>query len=124
MKDSSSSILMGMMFINFWDFGTDILIISVILAQFESWMVSYDRCLRMTNIPQEDITPFNSDLSSWPQNGKLEFKNFNLRYRDDTDLILKDLNFFIESEHKIGVVGRTGAGKSTLSLAIRYQRLA
>ena len=70
MKDYSSSVLMGMLFINFWDFGTDILIVSISLAELESWMVSYDRCLKMTKIPQENITPYDLSLKSWPQSGK------------------------------------------------------
>ena len=41
-----------------------------------------------------------------------------LRYRPNTDLVLKGLNFKIEGNSKIGIVGRTGAGKSTISLAI------
>lgn len=41
-------------------------------------------------------------------------KNLKLRYREDTDLVLKKCSFKIKAGQKIGVVGRTGAGKSTL----------
>lgn len=41
-----------------------------------------------------------------------------MRYRPDTDLVLKKLDFKIEPGHKVGIVGRTGAGKSTLALCI------
>jgi len=41
-------------------------------------------------------------------------KNFYLRYRDETELVLKNCSFKIEAGQKIGIVGRTGAGKSTL----------
>ena len=41
-----------------------------------------------------------------------------LRYRPKTDLVLKGLTFNIQAGHKIGIVGRTGAGKSTISLAL------
>ena len=41
-----------------------------------------------------------------------------MRYRENTELVLKNLDLKIEGGHKIGVVGRTGAGKSTLSLVL------
>lgn len=41
-------------------------------------------------------------------------KDFFLKYRDDTELVLKNCSFKIEAGQKIGIVGRTGAGKSTL----------
>jgi len=56
--------------------------------------------------------------SKWPQTGTIEFKDVELRYRPTTDLVLKGLNFKIEGGSKVGIVGRTGAGKSTISLAL------
>ena len=56
--------------------------------------------------------------SSWPFQGKVEFRDAFLKYRPNTELVLKGLNIEIPSGTKVGVVGRTGAGKSTLSLAI------
>lgn len=54
----------------------------------------------------------------WPSEGRIVFKDVQLRYRPKTDLVLKGLSFDIEGGCKIGIVGRTGAGKSTLSLAL------
>jgi len=54
----------------------------------------------------------------WPSQGRIIFKDVNLRYRPKTELVLKGLSFDIEGGHKIGIVGRTGAGKSTISLAL------
>ncbi|KAJ2623869.1 Transporter of the ATP-binding cassette (ABC), partial [Coemansia sp. RSA 1694] len=56
--------------------------------------------------------------SEWPHSGNVEFKNLSVKYRADLDYALKNLNFTIRPGEKIGIVGRTGAGKSTLAKAI------
>ena len=56
--------------------------------------------------------------SSWPQNGKIVFHNVCMRYRDGLPLVLKNLSFSFNAGEKIGVVGRTGSGKSSLSVAL------
>ena len=48
----------------------------------------------------------------------MEFRNVSLRYRPATEIVLRNLSFEIKSGEKVGVVGRTGAGKSTICLAI------
>ena len=54
-------------------------------------------------------------MRKWPTDGAIEFKDVELRYRPTTELVLKGLTLKIEPGYKIGVVGRTGAGKSTIS---------
>lgn len=76
---------------------------------------------KLTNL--EDVDPEIEEGSlevekNWPKLGNIEFQNVYLRYRPKTELVLKGLNFKIKAGSKIGVVGRTGAGKSTLGLAI------
>ncbi|NXG80683.1 MRP1 protein, partial [Baryphthengus martii] len=56
--------------------------------------------------------------STWPQEGKVEFRGYGLRYREDLDLVLKNINVVINGGEKIGIVGRTGAGKSSLTLGL------
>ncbi|KAF8942793.1 hypothetical protein BGZ47_006115 [Haplosporangium gracile] len=54
----------------------------------------------------------------WPQVGKVEFVEYSTRYREGLDLVLKGISFTAEGGQKIGIVGRTGAGKSSLTLAL------
>jgi ATP-binding cassette subfamily C (CFTR/MRP) protein 1 len=89
-----------------------------IACEVEGAMVSYDRCNQILEIPQEQFNTHPKPPSNWPSQGKISFKNFNLRYRPETELVLKNLSFEIDPKQKIGVVGRTGAGKSTVCLAL------
>ncbi|XP_065532787.1 multidrug resistance-associated protein 1-like isoform X4 [Lathamus discolor] len=51
----------------------------------------------------------------WPDRGIIEFVNYKAQYRKDLGLALKDVSFRTQSKEKVGIVGRTGAGKSTLT---------
>jgi ATP-binding cassette, subfamily C (CFTR/MRP), member 1 len=48
----------------------------------------------------------------------IEFRNYDLKYRPETELVLRGLSFDVKAKEKIGIVGRTGAGKSTICLAL------
>ncbi|GFN81567.1 canalicular multispecific organic anion transporter 1 [Plakobranchus ocellatus] len=54
----------------------------------------------------------------WPQKGDIIFHTYSTRYRPDLDLVLKNVSCHIEDGEKIGIVGRTGAGKSSMSMAL------
>ncbi len=54
----------------------------------------------------------------WPQDGAVEFKEYQTRYRPGLDLVLKDFTCSVRPGEKVGIVGRTGAGKSSLALAL------
>ncbi|KAM4699578.1 multidrug resistance-associated protein 1-like [Discoglossus pictus] len=53
--------------------------------------------------------------TAWPDKGVIEFTHYQARYRDDLDLALRDITFQLHTTEKLGIVGRTGAGKSTLT---------
>lgn len=89
-----------------------------ICSSFERSMVSFDRCLKITEVAQEKEHRKDACPENWPLQGKIEFRDFSLRYRPDTDLVLKKLNFTIRPREKVGIVGRTGAGKSTICLSL------
>ena len=57
-------------------------------------------------------------LQNWPESGTIKIKNLNLKYRKNLPFALKDLSLDIRDGEKVGVVGRTGSGKSTLMLAL------
>lgn len=55
---------------------------------------------------------------NWPEVGRVEFKDFQVRYREGLDLVLRGISFAVNGGEKVGIVGRTGAGKSSLTLAL------
>ena len=88
----------------------------------ERMSLSMESCEAYTHIVQEADNELENDellrKSNFPQNGKIEFINYSVKYRPDTKLVLKNLNFVIKPGEKIGIVGRTGSGKSTLCLCL------
>ncbi|KAJ2069608.1 Multidrug resistance-associated protein 1 [Coemansia sp. S2] len=53
--------------------------------------------------------------AQWPLNGKVEFRDFSMKYGSHLDYALRNINLTINPGEKIGIVGRTGAGKSSLA---------
>ncbi|KAL3231715.1 hypothetical protein RNJ44_00250 [Nakaseomyces bracarensis] len=86
----------------------------------ETNIVSVERIVEYCNINSEapDIIEGKRVEQSWPSQGIIHFKNYSTTYRETLDPVLKNINLEIKSGEKIGVVGRTGAGKSTLSMAL------
>ena len=86
----------------------------------EKLLTSVERCESFTKIVQEG-TPFEDKSLREKEvihSGKVNFINYSVKYRPNTPLVLKNLNFEIKPMEKIGVVGRTGSGKSTLCLCL------
>lgn len=55
---------------------------------------------------------------NWPSQGAIQFMNYTTRYRPDLLPVLKNLTFGVQPGERVGIVGRTGAGKSSLALAL------
>lgn len=89
-------------------------------TEVESQMVAVERLVDYSTVPREadSIIPSNRPDPSWPKDGRIRFDNLQLRYREGLPLVLKGVTCEIEPGQKVGVVGRTGAGKSTLMLAL------
>lgn len=86
----------------------------------EQNMNSMERVKEYLDLDQEaaPIVEKNRPPESWPAKGNVEFVNYSTRYREDLDPVLKSISLKINAREKVGIVGRTGAGKSSLALAI------
>lgn len=80
-------------------------------------MNAVDRVLEYSNIKQEEYNGIDPP-AAWPTHGRLEVLDLTIKYASDLPSVLKDVNFCVEGNQRVGVVGRTGAGKSTLALAL------
>ncbi|XP_033169240.1 multidrug resistance-associated protein 1 isoform X19 [Drosophila mauritiana] len=90
-------------------------------SDIETNIVSVERIKEYGETKQEAPWELEQDKNkpkNWPQEGHVEFQNFQVRYREGLDLVLRGVSFNIKGGEKVGIVGRTGAGKSSLTLAL------
>jgi ABC-type multidrug transport system fused ATPase/permease subunit len=91
------------------------------LSDFEANMTSVERIKEYCVIKQEPEWSSREDKkprTTWPDKGNILIEKYSLKYRENLDYALKNLNIKINAGEKIGIVGRTGAGKSSISLAL------
>ncbi|XP_025101923.1 multidrug resistance-associated protein 1-like [Pomacea canaliculata] len=89
-------------------------------TEFETHIVSVERLKEYSELPTEAdwIIPSQRPPTGWPQQGEVCFQDYKTRYREGLDLVLKGIGFTIKPGEKVGVVGRTGAGKTSLTLSL------
>lgn len=90
------------------------------VTELEGYMSSVERVNHYSRkLPQEAESEVEGAVTAeWPANGSIEFEGIEMRYRDSLPLVLKGLNLSVKGGEKIGVVGRTGSGKSSLMMAL------
>lgn len=90
-------------------------------CDIETNVVSVERVLEYTQeLPSEApaIIPSQRPSPIWPDQGVISFRNYSTRYREGLELVLSGVTLDIQPREKVGIVGRTGAGKSSLTLAL------
>ncbi|CAO3692121.1 unnamed protein product [Rhizopus stolonifer] len=87
-------------------------------CEIETNVVSVERVKEYIDLPTEKYEAVRGVSPMWPEQGTIEFKDYATRYRPGLDLALRNLSFAVQAKEKIGIVGRTGAGKSSLSLSL------
>ncbi|CAI4047150.1 hypothetical protein SUVZ_12G0420 [Saccharomyces uvarum] len=119
-KNQLSSGMVGLLMAYSFEVTSSLTWIVRTTVMIETNIVSVERIVEYCELPPEaqSINPEKRPDANWPSEGRIEFKNYSTKYRENLDPVLKDINVSIQPCEKIGIVGRTGAGKSTLSLAL------
>lgn len=86
-------------------------------SEVESRMTSVERLGHYATLPPEPVTTLPEALADdavWPVRGRVAIRDLSARYAEHLPLVLRDVSFTVEGGAKVGVIGRTGSGKSTL----------
>lgn len=87
-------------------------------SEMENTMISVERIKEYADVVPEADAQAREPPESWPQSGEVKFVDVGLRYGVQEPYVLKQLNFAIKTNEKVGIVGRTGAGKSSIISAL------
>ena len=82
-------------------------------------MTSSQRIIQYTKLESEDqlekeAKDVELKAQNWPKSGEISFENVSMRYREGLEPAMNNLTLTIQPGMKVGIVGRTGAGKSTI----------
>jgi ATP-binding cassette subfamily C (CFTR/MRP) protein 1 len=88
-------------------------------SSIETAMVGPERLAEYASIAPEALRVIpGSTTNAWPATGDIEFIDMFFQYKESGPFVLKNVNVHVKSGEKIGIVGRTGAGKSSLTMAL------
>lgn len=90
------------------------------MSDLETNIVSVERLKEYSELLSEAswVLPHHRPVPTWPTEGEVKFSDYQTRYRPGLDLVLKGITCDFKAGEKVGIVGRTGAGKSSLALAL------
>ncbi|KAM5431744.1 hypothetical protein MferCBS31731_007749 [Microsporum ferrugineum] len=93
-----------------------------VYAIIQQNLSSLERVLEYTETEQEPTRPLKAAIEpippAWPSKGGITFHNYTARYAPELEPALRNISFAIQPGQRVGIVGRTGAGKSTLTMAL------
>jgi ABC-type multidrug transport system fused ATPase/permease subunit len=113
--------LIGLLILWSSNFTTTLNIMVDTFSEAEAAITAIERVDAMADLPSEkpmETAPEYMPPKYWPEKGLLEFDSVSLRYREGLPLALDGLSFQIPAGKTCGVVGRTGAGKSSITVAL------
>ena len=124
--DSFDAKTVGIMLDYSSDFSEQLLEVFEQGTHVEKSLISLERCDTYTKLPSENYEDdklltkkiYSLTDKSWPNEGKVNYENYSMKYRPNCDLALNNINIEINPKEKIGIVGRTGSGKSSLTLSL------
>uniref|UniRef100_A0A452UGF2 Multidrug resistance-associated protein 1 n=1 Tax=Ursus maritimus TaxID=29073 RepID=A0A452UGF2_URSMA len=90
------------------------------MSELESNLVAVERVKEYSKTETEApwVVEGSRPPAGWPLQGEVEFRNYSMRYRPGLELVLKNLSLRVRGGEKVGIVGRTGAGKSSMTLCL------
>lgn len=100
------------------EFGIIMAILIRIIGELENLMTRSQRCVEYAEMETEDELVKPGDSENWPKTPEIVFNNVVMRYREGLEPVLKGISFNIKPGEKVGIIGRTGAGKSSIIQAI------
>ncbi|KAL1880523.1 hypothetical protein VTK73DRAFT_5723 [Phialemonium thermophilum] len=94
--------------------------LTMLLQRVTSLELSYNSAERVLEYAELETEPEGGDdaPSAWPAQGQIEVENITVAYADDLPSVLQNVSFTVKPGERIGIVGRTGAGKSTLAAVL------
>lgn len=114
-----SKLIFALTLTNVYMISDIVVIFMYFLSELSSILSSTERIIEISK-PKEVEANWNDPKppKNWPENGSIQVENIKFRYRPELDLVLKGISFKVEDGERIGLVGRTGSGKSSLILAL------
>ena len=85
-----------------------------VISVWQRGTAAFERLTQVLDTEPQIVAPAPSDDDRAVQNGRIEFRNVGFRYDDDGPLVLDDVSFAVEQGRKVGVVGKSGSGKTSL----------